>query len=147
MKLFFKKLFKYWIPTAVAFAGIPLVLYGIWFQTLGFTLPELNGYYLGFSLVAGGGAGVILARYLDNQYINPNLGKRAARQGISSMLIGTTCCFFICIVVLYLCTTMLTFYIGVAGSLFGCCALLYHFIFVRVKHFELALEAQRGEKA
>ncbi len=147
VKEVFGTIFLRIIPITVAIIGIFAIGYGLYFQTEGFTLAGLNVYILLLAIFIGMIVGGAMARYLDKQFSNPHLGKKARTQGVNNMVTGLTIFFFISIVVLYYCTSFVTLYLGIACGLYSWSGLAWHFGLILFKKLKDKKNSTEEKKA
>lgn len=116
-----KKIWKYFVqtilPWAIATAGIPILIYGIWFQTEGLTLIKLEGVLL--ALVVGAAIGFFATRYIGQE-------KMTGPKDMHSLIYAYELTAVLCLLITYCASTVIMFLVGVAGSALGISAAAYY---------------------
>ena len=130
MKAFLQKLSRI-IPAIVAAAGLPAILYGVWFQTEGFKwAPLLYCVYCAIVAIAGA---YFMMRFFDEETRSGRPGAMTLKNGTRSVIQGLWVSFLIGMLVLYRCTSLIAFYLGVLVMLFCWSSLIFHYIFDGVR--------------
>ena len=131
MKQFFQKVNKM-LPVIVSVIGLPLAFYGVWFQTEGFKwIPVLH---CAACLAAALTAAFFLMQYLQEQIESGKAGAMASRKGLHSVISGSLVSFFFSMLVLYRCTSLLAFYIGLLAMLFSWACIVFQYVFSKTRH-------------
>jgi len=121
------KFFQQYLPAFVAVVGFPAIFYGVWFQTLGF---ELVRWYFVLIVFAGSVlGGKLLIGAFEKQMQHPSTGPMTKKLGKKNMTQGLSLCFFLCLLVLYQCVSLLTFFIGLILSAFIWSSIIFYLIY------------------
>lgn len=126
-KKIYSKIMDTGLTWIVAVLGIPLTIYGMWFQTEGFQLISLYNCML--PAMIGGVIGLFIMNSLYNQSKYPEPGKkRVTIEGLKSMGRSYIFCFLICMLLVYRARVPIYFLIGLGGMALSSVTVLYYLI-------------------
>ena len=138
MKQFIQKAVRI-LTVAVAAAGLPLAAYGAWFQTEHFKWVPL--YHCVLCAAAALTGAYFMMQYLEESFASKKAGAMATKNGRRSALQGILLMFFCGMLVLYFCTNLPAFYVGLIVMLFGWSSALFHLILPKI----LKKKAEKSE--
>lgn len=142
--LFFNRI----LPVAFVVTGIPALLYGMWFQTEGFTLYNTMGVApwdtCVLIMVGCAAIGCFIMNYFKRQSEIRVMGKGTVRvQDLKGMIRGYLFCGILCWVILWIAFSVMYFYIGIAGMSLCLSAVTYYLIWL----YRTEKQEKAGEKA
>ena len=136
---------------ALAVCGLVLTCYGAWFQTEGFTLPDVPLFDCVISMLFGGILSAAMMSYLLSVTKKDVTGvKKLVRKELAGMMRGYIVCFVLFLLLVYFARTVLFFKIGLGGMTFTFVAAWYYLIWgiIEKKQKEKAeASAAEGSKA
>ena len=113
-----KKIFDEYLVALIAVLGLPLIAYGVWFQTEGFRYIGIMPCF--YALLIGAAIAFLIMRFIGSQ--------KLAGKELSKMMTGYTILFLLCFLSVYRAVDPMLFLISVGGMTFSFVTDLFYFI-------------------
>ncbi|MBQ6550564.1 MAG: hypothetical protein IJL78_04065 [Lachnospiraceae bacterium] len=118
MKQVLGKIFGRYLPLALAFVSVPLLLWITWVQTLGFELVGVVDFLMVFLVSIF--LGIITIRFARRK-------QHGRLKDLKGMLIGDTVCLILCLILCYMAGNVAFYYLALFGTGFCLGNLWYYF--------------------